>query len=117
MNYLFAQIMLAARDRGRGGWMQIVIFVVLAIIYALGSIVKARANKADAGDEEKLRRAPPRRPPGGKARPPGHPAVTSRPAQAAMREPRRKTVRQTNPAGYFVGLRKHRRTEEGHSVL
>jgi hypothetical protein len=54
MNYILAQLFLAARKSNEDkGWVQILVFVVLTVFYALGSIVKARANKAAAKGEEK----------------------------------------------------------------
>jgi hypothetical protein len=46
--------------------MQILVFVVLAVIYALGSIAKARANKIEQEDEKQLPLKPGRKPPEGK---------------------------------------------------
>jgi len=46
------------------GWMQILVFVVLAVIYALGSIIKAKSNKIEQEkDEEHLAPKGPRKPP------------------------------------------------------
>lgn len=63
MNYWLAQLVLAARrssDRD-GGWMQILVFVILAIFYAVGSIVKARANKTAPKGKEQAPRKPVRK--------------------------------------------------------
>jgi hypothetical protein len=49
MNYWLAQLILAARKSSDdNGWVQILVFVVLAIFWALGSILKAKANKGAA---------------------------------------------------------------------
>ncbi len=63
MNYWLVQLVLAARrssDRD-SGWMQILVFVVLAIFYAVGSIVKARANKTAPKGKEQAPRKPVRK--------------------------------------------------------
>ena len=54
MNYSLAQIILAARNRNLEdtGWMQILIAVVLAVFYAVGSIVKAKANMSRDQEQE-----------------------------------------------------------------
>ena len=68
MNYWLAQFLsvlggqaLAARnsDEKDTGWMQILVFVILSIFYAVGSIVKARANKTAPKTPRKPVRKPP----------------------------------------------------------
>ena len=65
MNYWLAQLILAARNRNdRGsGWVQILVFVVLAVFYAVGSIVKARANKTAPKGKEQAPHKPERKSP------------------------------------------------------
>jgi hypothetical protein len=72
MNYWLAQLLsalggqiLAARnsDERDTGWMQILVFVILAIFYALGSIVKAKANKTAPKGKEQGPPKPVRKPP------------------------------------------------------
>jgi len=61
MHYFLGQLLVGARNRGAEGWTQILVFVVLAVVYALGSILKARSNKVE---QEKLQgRKPPPIPP------------------------------------------------------
>ena len=61
MYYFLGEILLGARNRGAQGWMQILVFVFLAVVYALGSILKARSDKVE---QEKLHgRKPPPIPP------------------------------------------------------
>jgi hypothetical protein len=61
MNHWLAQLLsalggqaLAARnsDERDTGWVQILVFVILSVFYAVGSIVKARANKAAPKDKQ-----------------------------------------------------------------
>jgi hypothetical protein len=68
MNYWLAQFLsalggqaLAARnsDEKNTGWMQILVFVILAVFYAVGSIVKAKANKTAPKAKEQTSRKPP----------------------------------------------------------
>jgi len=59
MNYFVAQIILAAQRRDTQGWMQILVFVVIAVIYALSSILKAKSNKTELEDEEQPAHKPP----------------------------------------------------------
>jgi len=63
MNYFVAQIILAARRRDTEGWMQILVFVVLIVFYALGSIVKAKSRKLEEDSDEEITGRPPHRPP------------------------------------------------------
>ena len=49
-----ATILLADNgDSGNGGWIQLVVFVVLGLIYAMGGIAKMKANKAAEEEENK----------------------------------------------------------------
>jgi hypothetical protein len=81
MNYWLAQLLsalggppsclwqeaggLAARnsDEKDAGWMQILVFVILSVFYAIGSIVKARANKTAPKGEKQIPRKPARKSP------------------------------------------------------
>lgn len=59
MNYWLAQLILAARNKNKdGGWMQILIFVILSIFWVLGSIVKTKANKSVPKGKGKTPRKP-----------------------------------------------------------
>ena len=46
------QIILARRNDGTEGWMNILIVVVLAVFWAIGGIVKAKAKKPGGRDEQ-----------------------------------------------------------------
>ena len=64
MNYWLAQLILAARNRSEDtGWVQILVFVILAAFYAIGSIVKAKANKAAPKGKEQTPGKPVRKSP------------------------------------------------------
>jgi len=65
MNYILAQLILAARrsDDKDTGWMRILVIVILAVFYAVGSIVKAKANKTALKKEEQMPRKPGTKPP------------------------------------------------------
>lgn len=64
MSDFFAKIILAARnDDEVAGWMQMLVFAILAVFYVLGSILKARANKAK--EKEELAGKPAHKPPEG----------------------------------------------------
>jgi len=63
MNSFLVQVIVAARRGDREGWVQILVFVVLAVIYALGSIIKAKSNKIEQEEEEQLAPKEPRKPP------------------------------------------------------
>ena len=52
MNELLAQIILAVRRRDTEGWMNILVIVVIAVVYGLGIILKAKTKKP-AEKEEK----------------------------------------------------------------
>lgn len=55
MENLLAQQILAARnsDSEDTGWMQMLVFIVLAVFYVVGSILKARANKLEKEKPER----------------------------------------------------------------
>ncbi len=63
MNALLLQIILARRNDDVQGWMQILVFVALAVFWAIGGILKSKVNKSDSGDKGILPRKPARRPP------------------------------------------------------
>jgi len=64
MNELLAKIILARRDSGVENWMNILVVVLMAIGYALSSIIKARARKFEGKDEDELPgRKPAHKPP------------------------------------------------------
>ncbi|MHC4456031.1 MAG: hypothetical protein ACYS0I_02890 [Planctomycetota bacterium] len=54
MAELLAQIVLVAQrsDNDGAGWMQILVFVILAVLYAVGSILKAKGGKLEEQGEE-----------------------------------------------------------------
>ena len=62
MSELLAQIILAGRSDDAEGWMNILFVVVLAIFWAIGGIVKAKAKKTGAPGEQ-LPGKPARKPP------------------------------------------------------
>jgi len=63
MNEFFAQIILAARDDDGQGWMNILFVVILAVLWAIGGLVKARTKKAEEQEEkeEQFARKPQRK--------------------------------------------------------
>jgi len=58
MSKILAQMILGARDGGIEGWMDILVLVFLAVVYGLGSILKARKNK----EKEDAKRLSPQKP-------------------------------------------------------
>jgi len=105
MNNLLAQLILAARnsDSEDTGWMQMLVFIVLAAFYVIGSIVKARANKQQKLEQEDPGRRPPdstrgapkafkQNPYRQAQRRVGH-APKSQPSPQQVQPPRRKIVR------------------------
>jgi len=62
MSELLAQLILARRSDDAENWMSILVFVILAVIWAIGGIVKAKANKAGDQDEQSPAK-PVRKPP------------------------------------------------------
>jgi len=63
MNTFLAQLILARRSEEADKWMNILFVVVLAVFWALGGILKARAKKTQGGDAGKSPRRPVRQPP------------------------------------------------------
>ena len=53
MNAFLTQIVLAARnqDSENGGWMQILVIVVMAVFWIFGGILKAKSGKTGQGNE------------------------------------------------------------------
>ena len=65
MNYFLAQIILAARDPD--SWMSILVLVLVAAVYGIGTILKAKKGKKEQGQaEEEQGRKPQRKPEGGR---------------------------------------------------
>jgi len=66
MNALLAQIISLARGND-GGWMNILVLVVVAAVYGLGTILKAKKGKKsqEQADEQQIRK-PQRKPEGGR---------------------------------------------------
>ena len=50
MQKLLNEMVLAARNNDEGGWMQLLVFAVMAVIWIVGGIIKARQNKVTADD-------------------------------------------------------------------
>lgn len=71
-----AQIILAARNGDGSPWQQMLVFVVLAVFWAVGGILKARAAKSE---RQKEQQQPPKRPPRPQPRP-----LQPRPVAAAQ---------------------------------
>lgn len=64
MNYWLTQLVLAARNKGEDNvWMQILGFAILAIFYAVGSLIKAKTNKTAQEGKEQIPHKPVRKPP------------------------------------------------------
>jgi len=62
MSDLLAQIILAGRSDDAEGWMNILIVIALAVFWAIGGIVKAKAKKPGGRDEQSPGK-PDRKPP------------------------------------------------------
>ncbi len=61
MGYWPTQLILAARNRDDdGGWMQILVFLMVAVFYAVGGIIKAATKKAEPKKQGK--QPPPHKP-------------------------------------------------------
>ncbi len=93
MNAFFAQILLAQRNVDGEGWTNILVVIVMAAIWMIGGILKARKGRPD-GQQRQAPRRPVRRPPA-----PGRdprqqlPAQPQRPAAPAQRRPAARQVR------------------------
>jgi len=66
MNALLAQFILLARGNGIEGWMDILVIVLVAAVYGLGTILKSKKGKKvqERADEQQIRK-PQRKPEGG----------------------------------------------------
>jgi len=67
---LLAQIILARRSDDAESWMSILVFVVLAVFWAIGGIIKAKSRSSDTPGGKSMPRRPAHRPPAGTSRPP-----------------------------------------------
>jgi hypothetical protein len=76
---VFGSLLLEGED---GGWMQLLVFVVVGVLYALGGIIKARKRKGGVADQDES---------------PGEPA-----APETRREPLRAIARPKQPQGSTV---------------
>jgi hypothetical protein len=63
MYYSLAQIIVIAR--GDEGWMNILVLVVLAAVYALGALIKAKGKQSEDPDQEQKARKPQQKPSAG----------------------------------------------------
>ncbi|MHC4573792.1 MAG: hypothetical protein ACYS76_06625 [Planctomycetota bacterium] len=82
-----------ARNDDGVGWMQILIFVVVAVVYALLNILRSRSSKLEQEERERLTRKPPRKPPRPRRPQPRVPAVREPvPEYRPQRKPVRRTV-------------------------
>ena len=56
MNVFSAQLILAAsrNDDENSGWIQLLVFVVMAVLWAVGGIIKAKSKKQNPEDDEQL---------------------------------------------------------------
>jgi hypothetical protein len=63
MTYLLARIVIAARNEDVESWTNILVVVVLAVLWALGGIIKARAKNAQGRDKGRAPGRPVARPP------------------------------------------------------
>jgi hypothetical protein len=102
MNDFVTQIICAARrpDFEDNGWVQLLVFLVVAVIYALGSIVKTKKGRKAEGQEQKSsfgfsRKAGQKLPTTGKTRKQRIEEVEPRPAPTSSgpQTPRRVTIR------------------------
>ena len=59
MSEFIAQLVLARRGPDDDGWMNLLFFVVVAVLYVVGAVVKAM--KAKSADDRQSRKTPPRR--------------------------------------------------------
>jgi hypothetical protein len=105
MSNLLAQIVLARRDDG--GWMNILVVVVMAAIWIVGGIIKA--TKAKSGDKQQPSRLPPCKPPahsrGGQQQMPGRAERPAGPAQR-LEQPSGAAKRRTTLADLREAARK-----------
>ncbi len=100
MNCLWGHVILAARDTGE--WMNILFFVAIAAFYAIGSVLKAKANKSAKEKQAKerqgvkpverapLRQAVKKTPPPATVKKPAYPQRPHRPVarpRPVMRKP------------------------------
>ncbi|MHC4352666.1 MAG: hypothetical protein ACYTE3_03305 [Planctomycetota bacterium] len=89
-----AQLVLARRNPGDDGWMNILVVVVMAVIWIVGSVVKAM--KAKSGEEQQPGRASSRKPPAhgraGQRQIPGRPQRPAGPTQSTQAPKKRTTL-------------------------
>jgi hypothetical protein len=62
MDDILSQMFIIARGDDIEGWMDILVLVILAVVYVLGSIIKAKGKKREGHAEKQLNRKPERKP-------------------------------------------------------
>jgi len=62
MKHILSQMIFIARGDDIDGWMNILVFVIVAVVYALGAIIKAKGKKSQEGTKSQLQRKPARKP-------------------------------------------------------
>lgn len=62
MNGLLAEIILLARGNDIEGWMDILVLVIIAAVYGLGALIRAKGKKAEEQTLEQKARKPQRKP-------------------------------------------------------
>ena len=63
MQELFKITIIAARDNDQGGWVQLLVFAIMAVFWVIGGLIKAKQNKIteeDFSEEEKKDKKSPR---------------------------------------------------------
>lgn len=91
--------MLVAR-RGEGlGWIEILVFVIVAVVYALGNFLKSRRSRSQQSEQQQSRPQPRRREPLGRAAPRRPPPAQARQSLVSTTEKQyqRRTQRPTRP--------------------
>ncbi|MHC4156563.1 MAG: hypothetical protein ACYST6_16820 [Planctomycetota bacterium] len=99
MNCLLANFMLVAR-RGEGlGWIEILVFVIVAAVYVLGNFLKSRRSRSEQGEQRQSLPQPRRREPLGRAAPRRPPPAQARRSlvSATEKQYQRRTQRPTRP--------------------
>lgn len=99
MNCLLANFILVARSDDGLGWVEILIFVIVAAVYAIGNFLKSRSSRSQQGEQQQSRPQPRRREPLGRAAPRRPPPARPRQSlvSATEKQYQRRTQRPTRP--------------------
>ncbi len=96
MNAILGQLILAAKKDDFEGWMQILVFVAMIVVYSLSSILKAKRKKTEPEEGKE------------KPQPPRSAGPFSRPQYQEVAQPQRRKITRPQPAAQKIATKTER---------